>query len=328
MIFKAMFLRPLAVLLAACLMLISGGAFLSGGEEYDVRDPETCALNFSVLSDTHLETNNLARAKVYIGALKNVKKNKSGNDAVVFLGDNTMNGQLLENLLFHGAAATLLKNETVLPVMGNHDIGNGEGDYEKLQNRWYTFTGAFFGRELEHPYYYEVIDGFYFIVLGQEGQTVYEMPMTDAQFMWLEGVLDEAAGSGKPVFVFSHYPADDAADENGNYTDRLIDLLASYNEEHDLFCFVGHTHMPMLLFWSFHTYDGFPETYLPRMTSLSGDTEITEDSGIGVEVEVYENEVLIRARNFYSGEWAIDDLDDVPLEVTYPLKNPLPQTNG
>ena len=84
--------------------------------------------------------------------------------------------------------------------------------------------------------------------------------------------------SGKPVFVFSHYPADDACDENENNTDRLIDMLAEYNQEHDLFYFCGHTHMPLYLFWSFHNSDGFPEIYLPRNTELAGngDNEIYE----------------------------------------------------
>ena len=79
--------------------------------------------------------------------------------------------------------------------MGNHDIGNGEGDYDTLQNRWYDYTEAYFGRKLTHPYYYEVIDGYYFIVLGMEDQLVYEMMMTEEQFTWLESVLVEASAS-------------------------------------------------------------------------------------------------------------------------------------
>ena len=325
-----MFLKSLALRLTAGLialvMLIPIG--VAKTEKYDVRNPEACRLNFSVLSDAHIEGNNFTRYKVFSRALQNVKKNKSGNDAIVFLGDNTMNGQHIENLLFHGMTALLLRGETILPAMGNHDIGNGEGDYEKLQNRWYDYTYAFFGRKLEHPYYYEVIDGYYFIVLGMEAQEVYEMMMTEAQFTWLEGVLKKAAESGKPVFVFSHYPSDDAVDETGESTDRLTELLADYNKEHDLFSFVGHTHMPLYLFWSFHTSDGFPETYLPRLTELSGekDNEPFQNTGVGVEVEVYETEVVIRGRDFYRGEWRYDTSEEAMCEAAYPLKNaPTPE---
>ncbi len=325
MMIKSVFLRMLAGLLTVFMLL---GVGINTAPAYDLKDPEACALHFTVLSDVHIEGNNIPRYNVYAKSLQDIKKNKSGNDAVVFLGDSTMNGQNIENLLFHGAAAALLKGETVLPVMGNHDIGNGEGDYEKLQNRWYDYTAAFFGKKLAHPYYYEVIDGCYFIVLGMEAQEVHESLMTDAQFAWLQGVLDMAAESGKPAFVFSHMPIHYYLDENGEDFDGLTELLAEYNTEHDLFVFVGHTHMPMHLWWSFHDDDGFPETYLPRLTELGGenDHELLDDTGVGVVVEVYENELVIRGRDFYRGEWKIDQWEDEPdtlLEVTYPLKNPI-----
>ena len=323
MMLKAPFLRVFSVLICLSMILICG---ISAAPKYDVRDPEACKLNFAVLSDSHIEGNNFNRYKVFERTLQNLKKNESGHDAVLFLGDNTMNGQVIENMLFHGTVNMLLKNETVLPVMGNHDIGNGQGDYAQLQQRWYDYTEAFFGKKLEHPYYYEVIDGCYFIILGTEAQTVHEMYMTDAQFAWLEDVLAKAAQSGKPAFVFSHFPADYAENEEGAEDGRLTELLAAYNETNDLFYFCGHTHMPLYLFWSFHNSDGFPETYLPRLTELAGDgdNEIFENSGIGIEVEVYENEVTIRGRDFYNGAWRVDDEDTGEMcEVTYPLKNPL-----
>ena len=317
---KAIFLKIIAAIITSVLLIPAG---IGGGADYDVREPENCRFNFCILSDSHIEGNNFNRYKVFTSSLQNIKKNKSGNDAVVFLGDNTMNGQTIENLLFHGAVGYYLKNEKIVSVMGNHDIGNGEGDYEKLQNRWYTYTNGFFGKELTHPYYYEVIGGYYFIVLGMEAQEVHEMQISEEQFTWLENVLAEAAGSGKPVFVFSHMPMDYAEDLEGNPTDRLMDLLAAYNEENDIFCFVGHTHMPLYNFWSFHTSDGYPETYLPRLTELYGgdDNEIGKNSGVGIEVEIYENEVQIRGRNFYTGEWCEDD--DGPIERTYSLKKPV-----
>ena len=51
------------------------------------------------------------------------------------------------------------------------------------------------------------------------------------------------------------------------------------------------------------------------------DNIITDKTGCGVEVEVYENEVVIRGRNFYTGEWATDGTGLI--EKTYPLKNPV-----
>ena len=320
--FKSILLRVCAAVITVTMLLIGG---LGKGEPYDVKDPDKCELNFAVLSDCHVEGNNLARYKVFTRVLQDVKRNRSGHDAVAFLGDSTMNGQHIENLLFHGAVHALLRGENVLPVIGNHDVGNGQGDYETLQNRWYDYTRAFFGRKLSVPYYYEVVDGYYFIFLAQEAQRVYEMPMSDAQFAFLADALDKAAASGKPAFVFEHFPTEDASDMDLQPTDRLMQMLAAYNREHDLFVFVGHTHMPMSLFWSFHTYDGDPETYLPCLTRLGGgeDHTVLDDTGVGLEVEVYENEVVLRARDFYRSEWYVDDVEDgevILCEKTYALK--------
>ena len=128
----------------------------------------------------------------------------------------------------------------------------------------------------------------------------------------------------KPVFVFSHYPADYVIDAEGEETERLIDLFASYNETNDIFFFVGHTHMPMYLFWSFHTSDGYPETYLPRITQLSGnDDEPYDDTGVGLVVEVYKDQVVLRGRDFFRSCWKYDTADETMLEVAYDLKNPI-----
>ena len=164
---KTAFLRVAAFVISSIFILFAG---VGSSEEYDVRDPENLKLNFSVISDSHIESNNKTRYEVFAKALENVSKNKSGNDAVIFLGDNTMNGQFIESLIFHGTVRQLLKDEKILPAVGNHDIGNGQGDYEKLQNRWYDFSEAFFGRDEGTPYYYEIIDGCFFIVLGTEAQ--------------------------------------------------------------------------------------------------------------------------------------------------------------
>ena len=319
MFVKSVMLRFVAAVMATFMLSFTG---ISIGGEYDVKDPETCTLNFSVLSDSHIEGNNFTRYKVFARSVQNVKKNGSGNDAIVFLGDNTMNGNTGESLLFHGAVAALLQGEKVLTVMGNHDIGNGQGDYEELNERWFEYTNTFFDRDLRHTYYYDVIDGFYFIVLGPEAQRVNDVCISNAQFCWLEAVLAEAAESGKPTFLFMHHPTVSVVDEELQYTRRLTNLLAEYNREHDLFCFVGHTHMPMHLSQSFRTYNGYPETYLACLTKLSGekDNEILPETGVGAEIEVYAGEVVIRARNFYAGEWQTEE-DGELCEVTYTLKN-------
>ena len=323
---RSVIYRILAAFLAGVMMLLAGTSAGGGGGGWTARRPEECVMTFTVLSDVHVEGNNLARYQVFTRSLRDAARNKESK-AVVFLGDNTMNGQTGEHLLFHGAVAKLLpEDQNVLVCLGNHDIGNGEGDYEQLQNRWYAFQEAFFGRKLTHPYYSEVIGGCYFIALATEAHEVHDFVMTAEQMDWLREVLAEAADSGMPAFVYSHYPTDYAEGTDGRDC-GLTELLADYAREHDLLSFTGHRHMPMHLFWSFDDDNGYPEFSLPRLTELGGadDHEVYEDTGVGVQVEIYKNEVSVRARDFYRGQWKIDQWeDDLPLmEWTYELKNPI-----
>ena len=312
-------LRVFAALVCMVMLLVAG---TGEGKEHDVKAPEDCKFNFTVLSDSHIEGNNFTRYKVFAQSLKDANKNRSGSDAYVFLGDNTMNGNNTENMFFHGTVAQILKGQKIVPVLGNHDIGNGEGDYSDLQNRWYTYTNAFFDKNLSTPYYCDVIGGYYFIVLGTEEHTSNTMTLSDEQLSWLRAVLEDAAKSGKPTFVFSHHPERSSFRANPSYPYSLTDILTEYAETHDLFYFSGHTHRT-LTNSSFNTYYNFPETNLPCLTKLTGEKDniITDKTGCGVEVEVYENEVVIRGRNFYTGEWATDGTGLI--EKTYPLKNPV-----
>jgi hypothetical protein len=50
--------------------------------------------------------------------------------------------------------------------------------------------------------------------------------------------------------------------------------------------------------YSFRFYGNFPHIYLPKVTG-AGDY----GAGYGIVVEVYEKVVLIKGRNFITGEW-------------------------
>ena len=317
---KSLFLRMLSFLMGgAMLLLVAPGA--KPAAPYDVKDPEECRLCLTVFSDVHVEGNNYTRDKVVAESFKDLANNVHGSDALLFLGDSTMNGQHIENQIFHGMCSILLKNQKVIPVAGNHDFGNGEGDFEKIQQRWYDYTEAFFGKKLKKPYYSEILNGFRFIVLANEQQNIDAMHMSEAQYEWLAAELQEAAESGLPVFVLAHYPPgmSQPIDPDSKYDLRR--MLAEYNRETDVFYLCGHLHADPGDY-SFHTWNAFPDTYLPSLSKLDENGEIYEGSGFGELVEVYPDRVVFRMRNFYSGEWAL--LNGEPLEREFFLKNPIP----
>jgi len=314
-------LRAFSFVVAILVVLIFGK---TGGEAFEISDSENCKLNFTVISDIHVETNNWKRYPAFTQGLQNVTKNKSGNDAIVVLGDSVMNGQYLENVIFHGLAGLFMRNETVLPVLGNHDAGNGDGDPVKILNRWYRFTDAFFNIQLEHPYYYRVINGYYFIILGMETDQTQECVYSDEQLDWLEDTLKLAASSGKPAFVIAHFPLHWSKDQNYQTTWRPLQILQNYYREHDLFFFCGHHHNPLQRDQSFRFQNGIPQIYAPSLSQLSDlePHDMTEKTGEGIIVELYADRLVVRGRNIVRSAWVFDE-DGTACERIYELKNPI-----
>lgn len=290
------FRKAISVLIAAILSFFAMGA---PNEPHTVLDEEKCLLNVCVISDAHIEGNNTARYKVFRRILQDAGNNSFGNDAAVFLGDNTMNGQEIESLLFYGAVNNSDISDEYVVCCGNHDVGNGEGDYGKLLSRYSDYSSILTDVKSDTPFYYKVINGYYFIVLGPEDLCVYEMPISEQQYKFLEGTMALASEGGKPVFVLAHHPIYDMGEDEG---ERIISILGNYD---NVFFLYGHTHMPFIEGWSFETEDGINTMNFPRCTELTGenDNEIFAHTGDAGQIEVYEDEVVVRARNFYTGEW-------------------------
>ncbi len=289
--FITLILRKFLAILSAVIILIIdvGGAH----PMHEVKDADNIRLNFTVLSDCHVESNNYETMDMFNCILKDTKNVEGGNDVTVFLGDNTMNGQEIESMVFYGLVDAIKPSDEVIVAVGNHDLSNGEGDYTTHFNRFADYNEMFFGRKLDTLYYYDIIEGCYFIVLATESATVNEMDISDEQIAWLNDVLAQAKESGMPAFVFNHYPVFHMDYEK---SDALVKALQSYD---NLIYFCGHTHAE----YSRNTvyeYLGVTCINLPKATEHGYDWY---DGGIGAQVEVYENEVVVRIRDFYDDVW-------------------------
>lgn len=260
-------------------------------DSYEAKDADKLITSFTVLSDIHIEGNNYPTFREFSEILKEVH-NAEDNDTLVFLGDNTMNCQDIESIFFYGALKAAKPADNLVIVPGNHDFGNGTGDYEMYRDRFLKYAN-FAGADIDSPYFYKVIDGCYFIVLATESDTVNDMNISDAQLQWLKGVLDEAAKTDRPIFVFNHHPINYI--QNGEYT-RLSDVIDDYD---NLLYFCGHTHAP-LSSSSVSVVNGVQQINIPKSTEHA--TEGYE-CGIGAVVEVYDSEVLVRFRDFDDGKW-------------------------
>jgi len=283
------FAKDLIATVLTLLMMLSP-AFDSTGAKYTAEKPEELVASFAVVSDIHVETNNPTSFNNFKAVLEGIKGGEDV-DAAVYTGDNVMNGQLLENLFFYLGIRGVMPAEKNFAVMGNHDIGNGTGDYLDHKNNFITNNRLFLGNNVGEGYYYRVVNGCYMIFLSLEDLTVNTSIMSEEQLNWFAGVLDEAKAKNAPIVVFNHHPINYL---EGVPADSLINLCKGYDK---LIYVHGHIHDD-LGEDNFYNVGGVDCINLPRCTET-----VDYAAGDGIVIEVYENEIVVRGRDFIKGEW-------------------------
>ncbi|MFF9478347.1 metallophosphoesterase family protein [Streptomyces sp. NPDC014733] len=149
-----------------------------------------------------------------------------------------------------------------------------------------------------------------------------EVWLSEAQFRWLEDRLRYWARHRKPVMVISHHPLPDTVSGTRNklyrsdylQPDRLLGLLGRHR---DVFLFTGHTH------WDLTLSDWYVRRVVPGTANLDGFSVVNTgavqtgyaDNGQGgedtvpgrfnqgLQVDVYRDRVVIKARDIANGTW-------------------------
>jgi len=283
-----------SLVMALILLFVSGGKLR--GEAIKPTDKANLKLNFSVLADTHIESYTFWRFQDLRLALRDIKRAKVKSDALVLLGDNTMNGQFTEYTQLYSILNIWNSSKNTLVAMGNHDIEHRP--IHKAVRRHNQFFNALTGAKNDKPYYSRVINGYTFIVLGSEDEKggaaedwTYAV-FSPAQIAWLDAELKKAAISEKPIFVFNHQPLLEEHWPHGTVVqgEEVFDILKQYK---NVFYFNGHTHYPMPI----DEPDGV------KFINVGHNFSRQNAGGLGYYVEVYENEVIIRLREFANGKW-------------------------
>ncbi len=264
-------------------------------EPFSPADPENLRLGVALMADIHMEGNCIPRFQTTAKGFKNLGGCKDWLDALVLLGDNTMNGQQGEYDLLYGMLGRINPIRPYYLICGNHDVGNSaDADYDKLIGRFISNLQKHVDKDIQTAYYAKEINGYRLVFLAPDNAEVNGRFFSDAQLDFLEAQLNAAKETGKPVFVFNHHPSryiDDAC------YDRFIDLMNSYNK---IFFIVGHMHY----YWRFTTVPGrmgTPEIWVPNFGHLADDDgRIDEQSGRGYLMEVYDDRVAFYDYNYYS----------------------------
>lgn len=233
-------------------------------------------------------------------------------DEVEFIciaGDLTQNGAYFEQLEHYKEWVDTYSTKPVYAVAGNHDAYMGGSNLEKKIEQ---YTG--------HPLYYSFEYGNdAFVMVGIRGNSEGNL-FTDAELEWLAETLD--AYKDRRVFIFEHVrPQDGCGNALGVYDfdiwggteatefERLLNLYPN------IILFHGHSHLKFLLQerdktanigndftgWSVH----IPSIAVPRGASSAVNPNRLElyAESEGYVVDVYENGIHLRGRDFVKGEF-------------------------
>lgn len=274
----------------------------------DTLTPPTVAkklYSFGALSDIHLQYDtaqaDFQRALTYLNETEDVV-------FTCIAGDLTSSGSDSDLTQYKTYVDTYSADTPVYAVSGNHENYRGTDLPDVIEQ----YTG--------HPLYYSFTHGSdVFIMLGIKGDSAGNL-FTTAELQWFYETLE--ANRNKRCFVFHHVrPQDGCGNAFGIYnydiwggTEQTVfeSLMHHYKNAHQ---FHGHSHLKFYLQYGSdianidHIFGGWsihiPSLAVPRDGDASGASsrkEVYADSE-GYVVDVYENGIHLRGRDFVKGEF-------------------------
>ena len=291
--------------------------------KYSPKNADELIVNAVLLSDVHIEGNSSDRYTRFGKTLTGVFSTGTPVDALVFAGDNTMNGQNVEWFDFYGILCRLNKAENTLVGFGNHDFGNNadHDDYLKLSERCIKQYNDYLNGNIDNVYYTKIINGVRFIMLSSTDNAENTVSViSDEEIEWLKGELAASAAEGMPAVVVNHNLIYGRNGSRSYYsfnqtTNNAALDSALQNCGTDVVYVCGHSH--------FGVNDGSVSssgrvTYvnLPSAGNTGNyDAEgLNADMGNGLVMEIYKDSISLRFRNFAAGEW-IEGYDGIVIPL-------------
>ncbi len=307
--------------LLSVLFTISTPFSILTGQTLKATNPDNIKLCFSAISDTHL-TESPVRDTMLKQGFKDMSREDSPLDAVVMPGDLTDHG---EKVMFDHffADASELRVANLIATTGNHDTWSEDG-IEAGMGYFVDGYNAYTGRSITKPYYSTLVNGYTFITLASEGDST-TPDISDAQVLWLSDEMSKAAQAGLPIFVVCHFLINGVNGQEelwedggiGAQSDAIRAILKQYD---NVFFISGHMHSGLMGsttqkikgYSSIESDGSLHFINVPCYTYLNTSAG-NPLSGCGYLFEVYDDYVLIRARNYAMSYWL--EMYDTRLEL-------------
>ena len=292
--------------------LLNGVTF--AGKRYAPEDKDEIRLNAVLTADIHVDSNPLhPRNVLFMKLLHGIGMSGSPVDALVLAGDNANLAEQKEYVFLESMLRLYNKTECVIPSMGNHDSGSTsmgkdcERTFETTCANFRDFQ-RFCGIDSETNYYVRIVNGYHFIVIGTDEMLDAGTPVLhETQLQWIDEQLSTAARSGKPVFIVGHEPIYNNSKYTGSYIlsdgtpSGIENVIRKYTDNGTVVLFIGgHRHDPFSDHCVMNPSENFYCINLP--TSTKNDEDASRN-GEAAALEVYDDRMVIRPRNYISGEW-------------------------
>ena len=285
-----------------------------------------------MIADTHLENKEFLRQTFMKAGFRNLSRAATPIDAVVVAGDLT-NYADESSLVKYYEILDKFSPAPVISCAGNHDIGHaGDRDVtdisrEEAKANYIRYNNEYLGINAEDNYYSYEVKGYKFIVIGDicyDGGHWDALDLGDEQLAFLDSELASATAEGKPAFVVCHWPVDGMNGQEIIWPGSGIDLskndVKSVMEKYDnVFYISGHMHAGIKSTAVDEKYNiscveiqnGVTYISLPTygLVNSFGDPVF----GTGMQMEVYDDEVIIRPRNFITNAWYTNSVYTIDL---------------
>ena len=283
---------------------------------------EDCRLNFAAISDIHMKDETARRDMLAFG-LQDMENSQHSLDALICAGDLTDHGEKEEWEMLAEAFSGYTPAENIILAQGNHDTWTGDDDYALSAEHFIEYNEVIAGREIEKVYYSTKINGYTFIVLASEIDRTAAY-MSPAQLEWLAQEMETASKDGLPIFVVCHWPinqkhglpetwGDDEAElDDGGIGDQSAQVEEILKKYENVFMVSGHIHNGLTNesqedvygYVSVESDGSLHSINLPSYMYMTMRGRIA--NGTGLNFEVYDDEVVIRARSYSAGVWYTD----------------------
>ena len=310
--------------LSVVLTVGSGYLHPSTEKPIDVKYPEEEQAVMALIADPQVGLYTYKRYITFKAASEDLHNASCKFDAVIGLGDITENAQQAEYQLVYENLSGI--DTRYIMATGNHDIRLHGYNYSV--KTFSDFANALNNNvdEIDALHFSERVSGYKVIVLGSDKTELERAYLSDEVLEWLDDEVE--AENGKPTFVICHQPLKNTHNEGfafgsitnagGHVGDQSITIKKILSKYDNVFFITGHLHSGFGPD-SYNNVDGIHCVNAPSM-SIENKDGTYNNAGTGYIMEVYNDKVIFRARDFLQGTWVAETTGDSSYDIVIDIE--------